>query len=146
MTPPFPRAVRTGAILFALLGALGIALVAPLPAVPDTERDAVRQEVAQRLPGWRIERVDPSWEGAHTVVAVCAGRQIGFQFVPGHGLPAHDAWLQPSDDFSRERLAQVSDHWRYLIWYADPAIADSLSCAEELARHDAEPILLSVFD
>ena len=53
--------------------------------------------------------------------------------MPGHGLPAQDAWLQPNDDYARDRLRGVSDHWRYLVWYDDPALMNTLSCHEEIA-------------
>lgn len=124
---------RVGASFVALAGALALSLTLPIPALPDGGRTAVLHEVRARLPGWAVERLERSWEGAYTVITVCAGREVGFQFVPGHGLPAGNAWIQPNDAFSRERLTHVSDHWRYLVWYADPAIMSSLSCADEIA-------------
>ncbi len=99
-----------------------------------------------RLPGWTIQRLERSWEGAYTVVTLCAGRQIGFQLVPGHGLPADDAWIQPNDAYSRERLVGISDHWRYLVWYDDPALVSSLSCEEELAGSRHAPPEVSRFE
>jgi len=95
------------------------------------------REVNERLPGWSVDRIERSWEGAFTVVTLCAGRQVGFQFVPGHGLPGQNAWIQPNDSFSRDRLRGVSDHWRHLVWYENPALMNSLSCDEEIAgsRH-----------
>lgn len=125
---------RTPAVVATLLAAFTTALVIPIPSLPDVGRAAVQGEVSARLPGWTIQRLDPSWEGAYTVVTSCAGKQVGFQYVPGHGLPADDAWLQPSDDYARARLRSVSDHYRYLLWRGDPADPDELSCQEELAR------------
>jgi hypothetical protein len=122
-----------GASFVALAGVFALSLTAPIPYLPDDGRQAVMHEVNERLPGWSVERIERSWEGAFSVVALCAGRELGFQFVPGHGLPARDAWIQPNDAFSRERLRGVSDHWRALVWYDDPAIMNTLSCHEEIA-------------
>jgi hypothetical protein len=128
------RRIAAGAVrLLALGGLLAVTMTVPIPALPDDGEARVREVVHARLPGWIVERVQRSWEGAYSVVAVCAGRQLGFQYVPGHGLPSDDGWLQPSDPYSRERLEQTSDHWRYLLWYGEPAIIDSLSCADEIA-------------
>jgi hypothetical protein len=124
---------RHGASFLALAAALAIGLSAPLPSLPDGGRAAVMDAVRERLPGWTIERLEPSWEGAYSVVTMCAGREVGFQFVPGHGLPPQDAWIQPTDGFSRDRLRAVSDHWRYLVWYDEPALMNTLSCHEEIA-------------
>lgn len=128
------KPLRFGAILSLLAVVLAGALWLPIPSTPDTARAFVANQVRERLPGWRIERVEPSWEGAHSVVTTCAGRRLGFQFVPGHGLPPQDAWLRPSDAYARDLLADVSDHWRHLIWYDSPALRNQLSCSEELAR------------
>ena len=125
---------RVGAGLTAMLAAMAFASVVPIPTVPDGGRVAVRAEVADRLPGWTIQRLEPSWEGAYTVVTRCAGLELDFQYVPGHGLPSEDAWLHPSDAYARERLGELSDHRRHLIWRQDPARVRSLSCADELAR------------
>jgi hypothetical protein len=133
MSLPPRRRLRAGASFLALAGVFALSLNVPIPSLPDGGREVVIEEVNERLPGWSIERVERSWEGAYSVVTVCAGREIGFQFVPGHGLPARDAWLQPSDTYSRDRLRGVSDHWRYLVWYDDPALMNTLSCHEEIA-------------
>jgi len=130
---------RAGAAFGALAGVLAFSLTVPIPAVSDDARETVVQVVRTRLPGWAIQRVARSWEGGYTVVTECAGRQVGFQLIPGHGLPAEDAWVQPNDAYSRERLAAVSDHWRHLVWYHDPAILSSLSCEEELAAAPTRP-------
>ena len=130
---------RAAAALVALAGVLALSLTVPIPAVSDDARETVVQEVRTRLPGWTIQRVARSWEGGYTVVTHCAGREVGFQLIPGHGLPAEDSWVQPNDPYSRERLAAVSDHWRYLVWYDDPAIMSSLSCQEELAADRSQP-------
>ena len=127
-----PR-LRSGTSLLALAGVLAISLSVPIPSLPDSGRQAVMHEVNQRLPGWTVERLERSWEGAYSVVAWCAGREMGFQFVPGHGLPAGSAWLQPNDSSARDRLRGVSDSWRYLVWYANPAMMNTLSCQEEIA-------------
>lgn len=144
-----PRLIRrrqVPAIVGTLLAAFIIALNVPIPTVPDVGRTAVRGEVGDRLPGWTIQRVDPSWEGGYTVVTSCAGKQVAFQFVPGHGLPAEDAWLRPSNAYARDRLRTVSDHYRYLLWRAEPRDLDHLSCQEELARSADQPIRERNFD
>jgi hypothetical protein len=128
------RTGRAGLLLASLAGAFAIALTAPIPSLPDAGRADVRAEVGDRLPGWTVHRVDPSWEGAYTVVTTCAGREVAFQFVPGHGLPHDDAWLQPNNDYARRHLAVTSDHRRYLLWRDDPADASALSCADEVAH------------
>jgi hypothetical protein len=58
--------------------------------------------------------------------------------VPGHGLPSTDAWLQPSNDYTREQLDRLSDHSRYLIWFDDPVLAITLPCSAQVAQGDAE--------
>jgi hypothetical protein len=142
-----PRRIRprAGAAAFLAAAALAASLWLPIPSVPDAGRNAVLGQVERRLPGWDVDRLNPSWEGAYTVVATCAGRTLSFQYVPGHGLPRQDAWLQPSDEFARDRLRLVSDHRRYLIWFARGDDADTLSCSEELARHP-EPDTRATFD
>jgi len=133
MTLPSNSRWRAGASFLALAGVFALSLSAPIPSLPDGDRQAVVDEVRERLPGWSVERLEQSWEGAYTVVTLCAGREMGFQFVPGHGLAANHAWIQPNDAYSRDRLRGVSDHWRHLIWYADPALMNTLSCHEEIA-------------
>ena len=124
---------RAGASFVALAGVLAFSLTVPIPSLPDEGEASVVRIVRERLPGWTVEHVDRSWEGAFAVVTSCADRELGFQYRPGHGLSPDDAWLNPSDTYTRERLASTSDHWRHLIWYADPAIMITLSCREELA-------------
>lgn len=131
---------RAPAVIATLLAAFATALIIPIPSIPDVGRAAMQTEVSERLPGWTIQRLDPSWEGAYTVVTSCAGKQVGFQLVPGHGLPAQDAWLHPSNEYARERLSSVSDHRRYLLWRGDPADPEALSCQEELARTGDLPL------
>lgn len=133
MTTPRNLRWRTGTSLLALAAVFALSLSIPIPSLPDNGRQAVLRVVHERLPGWSVERLERSWEGAYTVVTWCAGREMGFQFVPGHGLPAGYAWLQPSDSDARDRLRGVSDHWRYLVWYADPALMNTLSCHDEIA-------------
>lgn len=130
----------------ALAAVLPSALLVPIPALPDEQRAEVRRDVRMRLPGWQIERLDPSWEGAYTVVATCAGLEIGFQLVRGHGLPAEDAWIQPNDAYARERLTDVSDNRRYLVWYDDRLRPERLSCSEEMARIGEPPAAARDFD
>lgn len=138
--PPPLRHLRRRPAAALLLAAIGIgALVAPIPTLGDTGASAVREHVAERLPGWRLIRATESWESAYTVVAHCGGRTVGFQYVTEHGLPPGDAWLHPDDDFSRSRLAEVTDSRRYLVWRQRDRIFDSLSCREEIAR-DGGPI------
>lgn len=134
------------AVIATLLATFAVALIIPIPSLPDVGRAGVTSEVRERLPGWTIQRLDPSWEGGYTVVTSCAGKQVGFQFVPGHGLPSEDAWLHPSNGYAWERLTAVSDHWRYLLWRADPADPEALSCQEELARTGDLPVLERILD
>ena len=124
---------RSGTSLIALAAVFALSVSVPIPSLPDTGRQAVMREVNERLPGWTVERIERSWEGAFSVVTRCAGREMGFQFVPGHGLSGGSAWLQPNDSATRDRLRGVSDHWRYLVWYADPALMNTLSCHEAIA-------------
>ncbi len=124
---------RFGAGLFTLAAAFALSLNVPIPSMPDPDQARVLDEVSDRLPGWRVRQLHATWEGAYTVVTTCAGRQIGFQFVPGHGLPGHDAWLQPNDEYSRDRLRTISDHWRHLVWYETPTLVNTLSCSDEIA-------------
>lgn len=130
------RRSRPGALvaIAALAAAFWLALVAPIPTTGNAELERVRDEVADRFPGWNITRATASWENSYTVVASCAGRQIGFQVVPEHGLPVGDHWVQPNDEFTRERLAEVSDHHRYLVWFEHPLRERQLSCRAEMAR------------
>jgi hypothetical protein len=128
--------LRSGLALALVAGALVAALSVPIPTAPDAGRSEVLAQLRHRLPGWQIERLEASWEGSYSIVTSCAGRAIGFQFVPEHGLPVGDAWLQPSDPYSRERLDELSDHYRHLIWYGDPALTHVLSCSDEIARDE----------
>jgi hypothetical protein len=117
------------------LGAVAAtALLAPIPTSSNAGESLVMSQVEQRLPGWHVVRASESWESAFTVVAECGGRLVGFQYVPEHGLPIGDAWLQPDDPFSRSRLAEVTDSHRYLVWRQRPRTDDALSCREEIAR------------
>jgi hypothetical protein len=136
---------RSAAGTLTLAGVLAGALIVPVPALPDDDRAAVRREVRDRLPGWRVERVDPSWEGAYTVVATCAGIELGFQFVRGHGLPADDARIQPNDAYARERLVALSDSVRFLVWRGERLRPRHLSCHDELARAGS-PLVPRILD
>jgi hypothetical protein len=89
-----PRNLGRGALILAsLAGAFLFALTVPIPTLPDAGRAEVRAELADRLPGWSVHRLEPSWENAYVVVTSCAGRDLAFQFIPGHGLPRDDAQL-----------------------------------------------------
>lgn len=125
---------RAVAGALALAGVLAGALLMPVPSLADEGRAAVRREVHDRLPGWRIERVDPSWENAYTVVTTCGELELSFQFIRGHGLAPDDAWIHPSDEYARKRLADLSDNFRYLVWYGERRRPDQLSCRDEMAR------------
>lgn len=143
-TRPWWRPTTPIALL--LLGGLFVlALLVPLPTVPSQAQADVVQRVEERLPGWEVVRAQSSWEGAWTVVASCGARQVGFQMVPGHGLPPGDAWLQPENDYSRSRLESVSDHDRYLVWFAEET-RPTLSCATELARSSGQRTRRALLD
>jgi hypothetical protein len=125
---------RGALILASLAGAFFLALTVPIPTLPDAGRAEVRAEVADRLPGWSVQRIDPSWENAYVVVTSCAGRELAFQFIPGHGLPRDDAWIHPHNSYARARLSATSDHARYLVWRGEKADPASMGCSEDLAR------------
>lgn len=126
------RVTRFAPLLLAVV--FGVALWAPIPTGPNAARADVMAQVEQRFPGWRIARASSSWEGAWSVVVSCGTRQVGFQLVPGHGLPAGDAWLHPEDRYSHARLATISDDRTYLVWYRDAKHAPSLLCRDQVAR------------
>ncbi len=128
---------RGALIIASLAGAFLFALTVPIPTLPDAGRAVVRAEVADRLPGWSVSRIDPSWEGAYVVVTTCAGREMAFHFVPGHGLPRDDAWIQPHNRYARARLGATSDHARYLVWRGEKLNPASMACSEDLARDGA---------
>ena len=128
---------RGALIIASLAGAFLIALTVPIPTLPDAGRAEVRAEVADRLPGWSVQRLEPSWENAYVVVTSCAGRDLAFQFIPGHGLPRDDAWIHPHNSYARARLSATSDHARYLVWRGQKADPASMGCSENLARDDS---------
>jgi hypothetical protein len=128
------RRVSAPAAIALLLAVFGVALLAPIPSIPNSTRAEVLASVENRLPGWSIVRTQSSWEGAWTVVAACGTLQLGFQWVPGHGLSPGDAWLHPEDHYARKRLAVVSDDSRFLVWFREPLRPRALSCQQELAR------------
>jgi hypothetical protein len=125
---PLPVAVLMLVALFA------VALLAPIPVLPNAARAQVVSTVSDRLPGWKIVRTRSSWEGAWTVVAACGPLELGFQLVPGHGLPPGDAWLHPDNEYADDRLGSISDDGRFLVWFRDPVRPKALSCRQELAR------------
>lgn len=134
MSPTLSRLARHLAAALTLVAIAAGALLAPIPTSGNAGESAVMTQVEHRLPGWHLVRASESWESAFTVVAECGGRLVGFQYVPEHGLPPGDAWLQPDDPFSRSRLAEVTDSRRYLVWRQRPRTEDALSCREEIAR------------
>ena len=95
--------------------------------------DRVVAQVHARLPGWDVVGATDTWEGGFAVVASCGARTLGFQMVPGHGLPPDDAWLQPNDAYADSRLRQTSDYPTFLIWRAHPLLNRTLTCSDELA-------------
>lgn len=135
MTKPTRRWWLAPLLLAAIFA---VALWAPIPTGPNAARLQVVAQVGAHLPGWQITRARPSWEGGWAVVATCGPHHVGFQLVPGHGLPPGDAWLHPEDAYSHDRLATISDDRTYLVWYRDDEWVRSLSCRIELARSQAE--------
>jgi hypothetical protein len=141
----FPRRLRGLPAAAALLGAamatfLG-ALTVPIPAVPDATADQMIDTIEQRLPGWDVERIGPSWEGAYTVVTACADETVSFQLIPGHGLPEAVAWVRPGDERSHRRLVRVSDHDRYLVWFEEHPAPPQLACIDDVAHElPGEPL------
>jgi hypothetical protein len=131
--------LRVGAGLIALLPLLAVALWIPIPRVGNPGASRVVQAASERLPGWSIVRATDTWEGGYAVVASCGPRTMGFQVVPGHGLPLEDAWLQPNDAYADSRLRHISDYPAFLIWRAHPMVRRTLSCSEELARPVTPP-------
>jgi hypothetical protein len=113
-----------------------VALGAPIPKVGDPGIDRVVAQVHARMPGWAVVGATDTWEGGYAVAASCGTQEMGFQMVPGHGLPPNDSWLQPNDDYTRISLEQVSDYPTFLIWRAHPQTDRTLSCDRQLARAD----------
>ncbi len=126
--------LQTVAGALALAALVAGALLAPIPRVGDPGVARVLAAVHTRLPGWSVLSATDTWEGGYAVVASCGARQIGFQYVPGHGLPPEDAWIQPNDQYARNRLQEVSDYATVLVWRARPFADRTLSCRQELAR------------
>jgi hypothetical protein len=133
--------LRRLAVIPTLAAALGLGLWMPIPATGDAHLDRVVTEVHERLPGWRVVRAEPSWEGSYAVVAACGPRELGFQVVPEHGLAVGDAWIQPNDEWSADRLEHVSDHDSYIVWYQNPVRERTLSCRSELARDQSVEVV-----
>jgi hypothetical protein len=128
-----PR-LRRGVPLLALGLVLAAALTMPIPRLGDPGLNRIVGLAQERLPGWSIVRATDTWEGGYALVARCGTRQLGFQVIPGHGLPPEDAWLQPNDSYAQARLAEVSDYPSFLLWRARPVLNRTLSCHDELAR------------
>jgi hypothetical protein len=134
MLRPRSRHSRGALVIASLAATFVVALTVPIPTLPDAGRAGVQAEVGDRLPGWSVLRIDPTWENAYAVVTSCAGREIDFQFVPGHGLPREDAWIQPHSSYARARLGATSDHARYLLWRGQRVHPASMECTVNLAR------------
>jgi len=134
------RRLRRVAALLAFPLLLGAAFWAPIPKVGDPGIARVVAQVHSRLPGWDVVRATDTWEGGYAVVASCGAHEMGFQVVPGHGLPPDDAWLQPNDWYTRVWLEQVSDYPTFLIWRARPAADRTLSCNRQLAQAENGPV------
>lgn len=126
--------VLIGGVALAALTAM--ALWVPIPRLGDPGVASVVEQVHTRLPGWSVLSATDTWEGGYAVVASCGARQVGFQVVPGHGLPLQDFWIQPNDQYTRSRLQEVSDYSTVLVWRAVPITTQTLSCRQELARSD----------
>jgi hypothetical protein len=126
--------LRRLAALFALPLLFVVALWAPIPKVGDPGIEHVVAQVHARMPGWDVVGATDTWEGGYAVAASCGTEEMGFQVVPGHGLPPNDAWLQPNDDATRIWLEQISDYPTFLIWRAHPQTDRTLSCDRELAQ------------
>jgi len=131
--------LRRVAALLALPLLFVVAVWAPIPRVGDPGIDRVVAQVHARMPGWDVLRAMDTWEGGYAVVASCGVREVGFQVVPGHGLPPNDAWLQPNDWYASIWLEQVSDYPTFLIWRAEPQTDRTLSCDQQLTQAAAIP-------
>ena len=105
-----------------------------LTVVRNRAIDRVVAQVHARLPGWDVVGATDTWEGGFAVVASCGRQEMGFQVVPGHGLPPDDAWLQPNDWTTRISLEQISDYPTFLIWRAQPQTDRTLSCDQHIAQ------------
>jgi hypothetical protein len=129
--------LRRGAALLALPLLFVVALWAPIPKVGDPGIDRVVAQVHARMPGWAVVGATDTWEGGYAVAASCGAQEMGFQVVPGHGLPPNDAWLQPNDEYTRISLEQVSDYPTFLIWRAHPQTDRTLNCDRQLAQTES---------
>jgi len=131
--------LRRVAALLALPLLFVVAVWAPIPRVGDPGIDRVVAQVHARMPGWDVLGATDTWEGGYAVVASCGAREVGFQVVPGHGLPPNDAWLQPNDWTTRISLEQISDYPTFLIWRAQPQTDRTLGCDQQLTQAATVP-------
>jgi len=131
--------LRRVAALLALPLLFVVAVWAPIPKVGDPGIDRVVAQVHARMPGWDVLRATDTWEGGYAVVASCGAREVGFQVVPGHGLPPNDAWLQPNDWTTRISLEQISDYPTFLIGRAQPQTDRTLGCDQQLTQAATVP-------
>jgi hypothetical protein len=131
--------LRRVAALLALPLLFVVAVWAPIPRVGDPGIDRVVAQVHARMPGWDVLRTTDTWEGGYAVVASCGAREVGFQVVPGHGLPPNDVWLQPNDWTTRISLEQISDYPTFLIWRAQPQTDRTLGCDQQLTQAATVP-------
>ena len=129
--------LRRFAALLALPLLFAVAVWAPIPKVGDPGIDRVVAQVHARMPGWAVVGATDTWEGGYAVAASCGAQEMGFQVVPGHGLPPNDSWLQPNDEYTRIWLKQVSDYPTFLIWRAQPQTDRTLSCDRQLAQAES---------
>jgi hypothetical protein len=126
--------LRRLAALLALPLLFAAAFWAPIPKVGDPGIARLVAQVHTRLPGWAVVGATDTWEGGYAVAASCGAHEMGFQVVPGHGLPPNDSWLQPNDEYARIWLEQVSDYPTFLIWRSQPQTDRTLSCDHQLAQ------------
>jgi hypothetical protein len=133
------RLLRAIGSVVALAALFAAAYLAPIPAVGNADRAGVIALVKERLPGWEVRGATDAWEGATALTVACGGDEIGFQVVPGHGLPASMVWLQPTDGSANRILAEISDYPGYLIWLKRPLVPRALSCQELLAGESRSP-------
>jgi hypothetical protein len=133
------RLLRAIGSVISLAAVFAGAYLAPIPTVGNADRAGVIALVEERLPGWEVRRATDAWEGATALTVACGYEEIGFQVVPGHGLPTGMLWLQPTDGSANRILAEISDYPGYLIWLKRPLVPRALSCQELLGRERRSP-------
>lgn len=122
-----------------LAAALAAGLLFPTPEARNEKLAEVIDTVRERLPGWRVIKATEAWESGWAIVATCGRERLGFQWIPDHGLPIGDAWIQPTDPQSRGRLFWITDHPPYLLWRQQPVEPRTLGCnRDSVVSEDAE--------